>query len=355
MIGPEETARQAAIQAGLAPRLDYQVLAEITGGVIRECAPSPAALRGTKRRRAVVSLLANLRAAVRVTAATPVGGTTYSTGETWGLPVALVLRLLRRSCVHVVYAHRVFSPAWARLFRRLRGFMRVDGWICVTNHQADLLRQTLGRGASPVIAISQGVDTLFYDPDKAKPAPQEPYILSVGAEMRDYPLLLAAVRNIETPVVLKASSTWMSQLRETPGAMPRNVTLLQQRLSYVELRDLYGGAALVVVPLYDTPQAAGITTILEAMAMGKPVVVTRSSGLPDGLVSGSNCVIIEPDAGGLARAITALLNDPAQREALAANGRRFVLGTCTLEQYAQKISDFLDAVAVNRSIRALAR
>ncbi len=348
LIGPEDAQRVAEAGMAAAPRLDYRLVAEHCNAAVLQGYPAPIGFSGPKPARVLRSLVGNLAWSARTVSRAPRASIIYSTGETWGLPAAFALKLLGRSCVHVVYAHRIYSPPWARLLRRLRWFIQVDGWICVTSCQAGLLRQALGRGAPPVITVSQGVDTLFYDPARSKPPQQRPYILSVGAEMRDYPLLLSAVRDIETPVVLKASSTWMSQLRETPHAVPTNVMLLQQRLSYGELRDLYWGAVLVVVPLYDTPQAAGITTILEAMAMGKPVVATRSRGLPDGLVSGGNCVIVEPDAGELTRAIAALLNDPAQREALAANGRRFVLENYSLEHHAQQISDFLGTAAGKR-------
>ena len=44
---------------------------------------------------------------------------------------------------------------------------------------------------------------------------------------------------------------------------------------------LYARSAIVVVPLADVDFQAGVTTILEAMAMGKPVIVTHSKGQTD--------------------------------------------------------------------------
>lgn len=345
LIGPEEPGREREAEARAAPRLDYRLVAGYSMGTLQQWVPSPAGLRGPRPVRLSRSLVGNLGRAIRLVGSLGPGSTVYSTGETWGLPVAVVGGQLRRRFVHVVYAHRVYSPLWQRLLRHLCWRLHVTGWICVNSHQAGMLRSALGDRAHRVTVVSPGVDTLFYDPARARPARHAPCILSVGAEMRNFPLLLAAARRLEAPVVLKASSAWMGQLRESPDAMPPNVRLLQQHLPYVELRDLYAAAALVVVPLYDTSQAAGITTILEGMAMGKPVVVTRSRGLPDGLVSGKNCIIVEPDPTRLAEAITALLVDPAQMEAIAFNGRRFVVRNHSLEHHAEQITGFLHAVA----------
>ena len=43
-----------------------------------------------------------------------------------------------------------------------------------------------------------------------------------------------------------------------------------------------------------------------------------------------------------------LLNNPAQMEAIASAGRRFVLAHHTLEHHVQQISDFLSALADRR-------
>jgi glycosyltransferase involved in cell wall biosynthesis len=295
------------------------------------------------------SLLGNLVKALRLVRSLETATTVYSTGETWGLPVALAGGCLRRRFPHVIYAHRLYSPLWRTLLRRLRPLLQASGWICVNRHQANLLGHTLGDRSGRIDVISQGVDTHFFDPTREGAAtlvPLEPYILSVGAEMRDYPLLLAAVQNLDIPLVLKTSSTWMGQLRQKSLPVPATVTVLPQRLSYIELRALYAGAILVALPLHDTVQAAGITTLLEGMAMGKPVVMTRSRGLPDGLVSGENCLVVDPDPVELGEGLVALLENPLQRERMAANGRRFVLAGHRLEDHARRIGGFLHALAV---------
>lgn len=349
VIGAEDPERLSTIASGRAPRLDYRLVAERYQVNIRQWHPPPSGMRGVRLVRVARSFFGNLCYAARLIRSLPSGAVVYATGETWGLPVGVTGMLQRqRRFKHVIYAHRVFSPAWLRFLRLTRHWLAVDGWICVNRRQAELLRATLGAGGKPIAVVSQGVDMSFFDPDKAQPPQGRPYILAVGAEMRNYALLFEAVRGLDVEVVVKASSAWMASGRSQLASIPPNVKVITERLSYVELRDLYAGAALVVVPLHETPQAAGITTILEGMAMSKCILATQSSGLPDGLLNGHNCVLVQSELQQLNHAITRLITDDGYRNTIACNGRRFVSENYTLEHHAQQISAFLDAVATSR-------
>jgi glycosyltransferase involved in cell wall biosynthesis len=62
--------------------------------------------------------------------------------------------------------------------------------------------------------------------------------------------------------------------------------------------------------------------ILDAMAVGKPVVSTRLAGIPEEVEHGVTGLLAEPgDAKGLAAALSELSNDPARRAAMGAAGR----------------------------------
>lgn len=64
-------------------------------------------------------------------------------------------------------------------------------------------------------------------------------------------------------------------------------------------------------------------TVLEALAMGKPIVSTDADGLQDVLTHGSDALIVpRRDGGALAQAIIALAQDPVERARLADNARR---------------------------------
>lgn len=348
IVGPENPERLVEIQARRAPRLDYRLVADHIGADVVQWRPSPAQYRGPKPLRVGRSLLDNLSYAFRTAKALSPGSLIYTTGETWGLPMGIAGALVtRRPFTHVVYVHRVFSLIWLCFLRVWHRILAIDGYICVTQRQANLLRRALGEGAAPIAVVSQGVDAQFFNPDAAL-SPESPwkrpYILAVGAEMRNYALLFEAARRVRADFVVQASSAWMAGLREKVANLPPNVRLMTTCLSYRALRDLYAGAALVVVPLCDTPQAAGITTILEAMAMGKAVVATRSAGLPDVLVHGQTGLVVDNDAQVLADGLAQLLQAPECCAALGMVGRRAVLESVTLEYHARQVAEFLVSV-----------
>lgn len=64
-------------------------------------------------------------------------------------------------------------------------------------------------------------------------------------------------------------------------------------------------------------------TVLETLAMGKPIVSTDADGLKDVLTPGSDAIMVpRRDGAALARAIIGLAQDPEERARLAANARR---------------------------------
>ena len=341
--------RIAEIQRDEAPRLDYRLIGTQCDALVAELYAPPSGIRGPRFVRIVKSLLLNVWKALGLLSPLKERILLYSTGETWGLPIAALSTLIRRRLVHVVYAHRLYSPFWVLFLRIFGSILQVDGWICVTAYQGTLLRHSLRANRAAVDVISQGVDTCFFEPGKAAISSGGGYILAVGSEMRNYALLFDAVRELDSQVIVKPSSAWMRGARRRPPLLPDNVLVLEKHLSYAELRDLYAGASLVVVPLHDTPQAAGITTILEAMAMRKCVVATRSRGLPDALVNGETGVIVEPTVQALQQAILHCLNNPSYAARLATNACWLVRSEYTLEHHAERVCAFLEMIRASAS------
>ena len=90
-----------------------------------------------------------------------------------------------------------------------------------------------------------------------------------------------------------------------------------RRYEYRELRDLYAQSAFVVVPLYENDFQAGVTTMLEAMAMGKAVIATRTTGQTDVIIDGENGLTVAPgDVDGWRRGH----RPPARRRRRCASG-----------------------------------
>ena len=170
-------------------------------------------------------------------------------------------------------------------------------------------------------------------------------ICAVGQELRDYPTLVEAVRGLDVDVVIAAASPWSKRADSSAGLdVPANVTVSGYDL--FDLRQLYADAAFVVVPLQETDFQAGITTILEAMSMGKAVVCTRTTGQTDTIVDGETGVYVPPgDAGALRAAIERLLADPAERRRPRAAGPAMGRTHADIDVYSDRLAEVVRSSA----------
>jgi len=183
--------------------------------------------------------------------------------------------------------------------------------------------------------------------------------------------LIDATRDLFVDVTIAAASHWS---RHQAGIewkkLPPNVRVVS--LDYAALRETYAASLFVVVPLHDADNQAGITTILEAMAMGKAVVVSHTRGQTDVVrdrrrlsranphrgtqpewarllgasdltANGHTGLYVRPnDPGELRRAITFLLMHPEQAAMMGANGRRLVEETMDLDHFVQRVATLVD-------------
>jgi glycosyltransferase involved in cell wall biosynthesis len=140
---------------------------------------------------------------------------------------------------------------------------------------------------------------------------------------------------------------------------------------------------VVVVPLEEVDFQAGITTILEAMAMARPVVVTATTGQTDVIVDRRSSVRgapsrpasllgplaelegvhLEPnglyvppgDPDALRRAIVYLLDHPDERARLGAAGRRLVERLMTVDHFTRRMGDLIEQACAGSASSAVSR
>jgi glycosyltransferase involved in cell wall biosynthesis len=86
-----------------------------------------------------------------------------------------------------------------------------------------------------------------------------------------------------------------------------------------DVRSIMAAGDVFVLPAKAEPFGL---VLVEAMALGKPVIATRAGGPLDIVVPGATGLLVEPGSSAeLAEAILALLADAAEREAMGARGR----------------------------------
>jgi glycosyltransferase involved in cell wall biosynthesis len=340
---------QAKIEAGELPRRDYLELAQRMDGDLVDV---PEARRRSGRIGAWLERIGGAGALLgwyafrhrRRYAAV------FTDGEQVGLPLALLCRLThRRPFPHVMIVH-IMSVRKKALLHRLFGLNRyVDSMVVYASAQQRFVTENLGVPSDRVLLTPFTVDTRFFTPQPVVQS-DKPMLCTAGLEFRDYETLLQAVRGLDARVVVAAASPWSKRPDRIAGSdVPANVEVCQ--LTFVPLRQLYADAAFVVMPLFDVPFQAGVTTILEAMAMGKAVVCSRTEGQTDVVVEGETGLYVKPgDSLALRDAIEQLLVDPYRAARLGAAGRKRVVEDCDVSIYSARLADFVEA-AISRHCR----
>ena len=145
-----------------------------------------------------------------------------------------------------------------------------------------------------------GVDTDYFRPDAA--GEPEADVVSIGADpRRDYALALRlARRHPERSFRVVASADHAAAL----GPLRR--TSRRARRPFRRVRDACSRARVVALPVRDNTYSGATTALLQAMASGKPVVVSRTAAIAHGyhLEDGSNCRLVPPgDAAALEDAV----------------------------------------------------
>lgn len=270
----------------------------------------------------------------------------YSNGENVSIPLAALFTLGGPHPAHALIGHHLSTRKKGPFLKRLHRHM--DRIFVYSTIQMEYAIDRLGIPASKLTLIPFQADARFFSPQAV---PEERMICSAGLEWRDYPTLIEAVTGIDVEVKLAAASPWSKHRNETKDrTLPPNVTA--RRLEYNELRNLYARAAIVVVPLYENDFQAGVTTILEAMAVGRPVIVTRTRGQVDVIQHGENGLYVPPgDVAALRNAITHLLDNQAERQRLGTNGRQTVLQSMTLKHWVDRIATGVRDAVETRTVR----
>jgi glycosyltransferase involved in cell wall biosynthesis len=212
---------------------------------------------------------------------------------------------------------------------------RVSKITCV----AEAVRRDLIANGVPrdkVVTIYKGHDPAWYR--DVTPAargalgiPDGAFVIALVANNRPrkgVPVLLESARYLpaDTPLHFLLVGAGMDDdaIRDQVAAGPLadRYHLLGYRDDVLGLVAACDGAVLPAIRREGLPK-----TVIEAMALGLPVVVTRTGGSPELIVDGECGYVVEPgDPRGLAAALQRLADDPEHARAMGANARARLAG-----------------------------
>lgn len=144
------------------------------------------------------------------------------------------------------------------------------------------------------------------------------YVFTGGGNGRDFRSVIEALRGTNVPLEIVTFSPetlgWESDL-------PANVRV-QWRMPVQSFLERLAAALVVVVPLRDSFSDFGQTTLVQAIALGKAVVATRTPGVVDYLDEGCGGLLVDAgDVGAYRDAILRLVRDDELRHSCEAQAR----------------------------------
>jgi glycosyltransferase involved in cell wall biosynthesis len=277
---------------------------------------------------------------------------------TWSEPAVAAARARRVPLMTTVHGYDVFAPIKPRAAHRglrerygdrarrrstLSAYAASVRVLAVSRYLADRAIEG-GADARKLAVHYQGVDTDYFRPLPST-ASSEATIIFVGAltELKGPGDLLTASRDLvrRSPhrLVYIGEGPLGGELRHAAESEP-HITFLGSR-SRDDLRELVRGARALVLPTQlsgGRREAAGLV-LLEAQALGVPVVTYASGGAPEMLVDGTTGIVVpEGDIAALTNAIRELLELPdADYRRMSVAAREFVVRERSLTASAREL------------------
>jgi glycosyltransferase involved in cell wall biosynthesis len=165
------------------------------------------------------------------------------------------------------------------------------------------------------------------------------YIFAGGNSDRDYGSLVEAMRSLDAQCLIACGAAALKGLQ-----LPPNV--IRVEANPPQFRQLMKSAAIVVVAMKGgSLRSAGQQTFLNAMCLGKPVIVTDPEGARDYIENGETGLTVPAgNPSALREALETLLRDPVRSSNIAAKGKA-AAADLTIENISVQICNVADQLA----------
>ncbi len=267
----------------------------------------------------------------------------FCTGEDVGIPIAALCGKKPNRPKIAVFIHNINRLRGKLALKLFQISDKIDLFITYTPTSAEFLRHYLRLPENRIsLFVEQPTDVSFFTPSSVSPNKTRRLIASAGLEQRDYCTLADAAKDLDVDVKICATSpNAKSSSRAFPQVLPANMEC--RFYEWQDLVQLYRDADIVAVPLFENNYQAGLSTLFEALACRRPVIITKSSGIIEELIeAGAVTGVNQGDVNEMERAIVALLDNPLKAQMQAQRGYELVIERYNhhiyIDKFVQKIS-----------------
>ncbi len=147
--------------------------------------------------------------------------------------------------------------------------------------------------------------------------PTQDYIFSYGKSDRDFDTLLRAVTSLNIKTFV------LSQKYKPRAPVPENVSIMRDHVSDKEMVRWIASSRMVVIPLKDYLVSAGQISMLEVMALARPLVITENMATKEYAVHRKTAMFFEAGKDTkLAEQISYLWNNRELAEQMGQEARQ---------------------------------
>jgi glycosyltransferase involved in cell wall biosynthesis len=212
----------------------------------------------------------------------------------------------------------------------MRRIQRADVAVCVSHFQARAVRGAWGISDGKIHVLHNGINTMRFRPKTHPLRDRERRLLFVGgtnprkgADLVLEAFAIVSKRHPDVSLDLVGGGNWAAHRRRARRLGIVSKVRFLPYVAHTEMPDYYSRAYALVAP---TRSESFGRVLAEAMACGIPVISTQTGAVPEIVQHRVTGILVPPDdVDAFARAMLAVLEDPASAMWMGKNGRKLAV------------------------------
>lgn len=280
-------------------------------------------------------------------------GTSYR-----GLELIIFLRALGIYRKPIAIWHHQAIPCTTNWFKNQISKFFYKGLDCLFFFSQTLIQDSLQAKKFParnMHLIHWGADLEFYDSLLEQKAETTAEFISTGKENRDFETLLQAFQGLSAHLdvyspTANGDAHYENTLHKYQHCENITIHFVDGIIPY-ELAKKVMEAKIVVIPCLDLSYTVGLTTLVEALALGLPILSTRNPKFEIDIENeGAGLYTEYKDSSSWQKAISYLHENPDIAKQMGKQGRRLAEQTYNLENYTQEVSTILKSLTIKQPV-----
>lgn len=273
-----------------------------------------------------------------------------------GLELIIFLRALGLYHKPIVIWHHAAVIHPTNFFRRQMSKFFYKGIDKMLFFSEELIQRSLSTGKvkkQDVVLVHWGADLRYYSYlEKQEMQINDIRFISTGIENRDFFTLVSAFNRVNAICDIYTRPFWgRDYMAEVKNAMSinTNVHFKMVNKSVPEMAQIVSLAYCVVICCLDYPYTVGLTTLVEAMALGLPIIVTDNPTFEmDIEKEGAGIKVAYGDVDGWVKAINYVATHPVEAKEMGRKARLLAEKQYNLEILSKEVADVIQSFSIKK-------